>query len=334
MRELVSQREHLRGLGLGGIDEQKRRAPIDEREAPKLLGPQAPPVVVEHDAARHDQHSERLDPLGELAQGVSIRSAACAASPSERPSALRITTAVPATSERVLTRPAARRPTPANSRYHACRFRQTSMVSSRSGRGQAVIVGASAVGNGQSLDRRLGEVEVVDRDVHRGRGLRATSRKPALATLPARQRREAPAELGGLRTPRARGPADQLRFDPRLARGASGSSAVHSTPQRRANSHEDRPTEQRSAHQAELDPVDVPPQPLDPAREKVAHGHEQRHGHQAGQGIGDDELHAACAQCRRTRRPASAGRSPAGRWPPTGSPSARRTSRRSAAGRA
>src|ERR1700761_2906218 len=68
MRQLVCQGEHLRGLGIGSVEEDERGEAVGEGEAAELVGIEAAMIVAAHDAADHDQHSELVGHADEASQ--------------------------------------------------------------------------------------------------------------------------------------------------------------------------------------------------------------------------------------------------------------------------
>ena len=68
MRQLVSEREHLRRLRVRTVHEDQRRIGIGEREAAKLLHAQPARGVVTHHTIDHRHHAELLDRATQLAR--------------------------------------------------------------------------------------------------------------------------------------------------------------------------------------------------------------------------------------------------------------------------
>ena len=68
MRELVRQREHLRGLRVGAVDENQGGDIVDQRKPPELLRIELAASVAADNAGHHDQDAELVRLLDEAAQ--------------------------------------------------------------------------------------------------------------------------------------------------------------------------------------------------------------------------------------------------------------------------
>ena len=70
MRQLVSEREHLRRLRIRTVYEDQRRVGIGECEAAELLHAQPAMGVVSHHTIDHRHYAELLDHAAQLTHGI------------------------------------------------------------------------------------------------------------------------------------------------------------------------------------------------------------------------------------------------------------------------
>jgi len=70
MSELVGKRKHLRSFTVGAVDEDQWRQGIHHREAPKLVGVEVPPIVIEYDAADHHEGAYLVGLVDEAAKSL------------------------------------------------------------------------------------------------------------------------------------------------------------------------------------------------------------------------------------------------------------------------
>ena len=61
VRQLVGEREHLRGFEVGSVHEDERRKAVAQHEAAKLAGVEPAPVVVAYDAVHDYEHARGFD---------------------------------------------------------------------------------------------------------------------------------------------------------------------------------------------------------------------------------------------------------------------------------
>ena len=65
MCQFMRKREHLRGFGIGAVDENQRRQWIGKGEAAKLRSFESAVVVVSNDSVHHDENADFVGPPNE-----------------------------------------------------------------------------------------------------------------------------------------------------------------------------------------------------------------------------------------------------------------------------
>ncbi len=69
MRQLVREREHLSGLGIGAVDENERGEAVGQRQPAKLIRIEGAMSVGQDDTAHHDEYAHILSLLDEQSKG-------------------------------------------------------------------------------------------------------------------------------------------------------------------------------------------------------------------------------------------------------------------------